>query len=198
MRIKKNITIVDQIAAINYIMDYYFTDGEYTPYYANVANAEAIAKFFIEGVTFDKDEYIYDCVENDTELKNLVHKFCFDIAGDKDAEKHNKENEPYINAMRFVVRNVEDKLEFEKQKRIHCTGEKERLVKDINDTLEAFVDLAKNIKYAAKPVIENPEFGKYAISVLKKLDGQEVLDRDTMIDIVMNLVKEQEGNNIEK
>lgn len=61
MRIKENITISDQINVINYITDYYFTDGEYTPYYAGIAKIEAIALFFINGVKFDGDEYVYEC-----------------------------------------------------------------------------------------------------------------------------------------
>lgn len=191
MRIKENITISDQINVINYITDYYFTDGEYTPYYAGIAKIEAIALFFINGVKFDGDEYVYECVENDEELRKLVYKFCYDVANDKIAKKHNEENGKYIDIMRFVIENVNEKLEFEKQKRIHCTDEKNRMMKDINDIMEEFVEIAKNIKYAAKPVIENPEFTTQAVGVLKKLNGADVLNRDTFIDIVMNLSKEQ-------
>lgn len=191
MRIKENITISDQINVINYITDYYFTDGEYTPYYTGIGKIEAIALFFIDGVKFDNDEYVYECVENDEELRGLVHKFCYDIANDKVAKKHNVDNGKYIDIMRFVIENVNEKLEFEKQKRIHCTDEKNRMMKDINDVMEELVELAKNIKYAAKPVIENPEFTTQAVSVLKKLNGADVLNRDTFIDIVMNLAKEQ-------
>ena len=191
MRIKENITISDQINVINYITDYYFTDGEYTPYYAGIGKIEAIALFFIDGVEFDDDEYVYECVENDKELITLVHKFCYDVANGSVAKKHNTDNRKYIDVMRFVIENVNEKLEFEKQKRIHCTDEKNRMMKDINDVMEELVELAKNIKYAAKPVIENPEFTTQAVSVLKKLNGADVLNRDTFIDIVMNLAKEQ-------
>ena len=86
MEIKENITISDQINVINYITDYYFTDGEYTPYYAGIGKIEAIALFFIEGVEFDEDEYGYECVENDGELRKLVYKFCYDVANDKIAK----------------------------------------------------------------------------------------------------------------
>ena len=191
MRIKENITISDKINVINYITDYYFTDGEYTPYYAGIGKIEAIALFFIDGVEFDDDEYVYECVENDKELITLVHKFCYDVANGSVAKKHNTDNRKYIDVMRFVIENVNEKLEFEKQKRIHCTDEKNRMMKDINDVMEELVELAKNIKYAAKPVIENPEFTTQAVSVLKKLNGADVLNRDTFIDIVMNLAKEQ-------
>ncbi len=191
MRIKENITISDQVNVINYIMDYYFTDGEYAPYYAGIAKIEAIALYFIDGVEFNDDEYVYECVENDKELRTLVHKFCYDVANGSVAKKHNTDNRKYIDVMRFVIENVNEKLEFEKQKRIHCTNEKNRMMKDINDVMEELVELAKNIKYAAKPVVENPEFTTQAVSVLKKLNGADVLNRDTFIDIVMNLAKEQ-------
>ena len=190
MRIKENITISDQINVINYIIDYYFTDGEYTPYYAGIAKIEAIALYFIDGVEFNDDD-VYECVENDKELRTLVHKFCYDVANGNVAKKHNTDNRKYIDVMRFVIENVNEKLEFEKQKRIHCTDEKNRTMKDINDVMEELVELAKNIKYAAKPVIENPEFTTQAVGVLKKLNGADVLNRDTFIDIVMNLAKEQ-------
>lgn len=190
MRIKENITISDRINVINYIIDYYFTDGEYTPYYAGIAKIEAIALYFIDGVEFNDDD-VYECVENDKELRTLVHKFCYDVANGNVAKKHNTDNRKYIDVMRFVIENVNEKLEFEKQKRIHCTDEKNRTMKDINDVMEELVELAKNIKYAAKPVIENPEFTTQAVGVLKKLNGADVLNRDTFIDIVMNLAKEQ-------
>ena len=190
MRIKENITISDKINVINYIIDYYFTDGEYTPYYAGIAKIEAIALYFIDGVEFNDDD-VYECVENDKELRTLVHKFCYDVANGNVAKKHNTDNRKYIDVMRFVIENVNEKLEFEKQKRIHCTDEKNRTMKDINDVMEELVELAKNIKYAAKPVIENPEFTTQAVGVLKKLNGADVLNRDTFIDIVMNLAKEQ-------
>ena len=37
VKIKDNISIVDEITAIKSIVDYYFTDGEYTPYFAEIA-----------------------------------------------------------------------------------------------------------------------------------------------------------------
>ena len=146
MRIKENITISDQVNVINYIMDYYFTDGEYAPYYAGIAKIEAIALYFIDGVEFNDDEYVYECVENDKELRTLVHKFCYDVANGSVAKKHNTDNRKYIDVMRFVIENVNEKLEFEKQKRIHCTNEKNRMMKDINDVMEELVELAKHIK----------------------------------------------------
>lgn len=191
VRIKENITLADQIAVIDYIMDFYFTDGEYTPYYSGMARVEAIAKYFLEGITFDKEDIIYDCVVEDKEIYNLVKKFYLDQSDSKASKTINNNNKNYLSIMAFVIENVNEKLEFEKQKVIHCTDEKSDLIKNINLTLEAFVDLSKNIKYAAKPVIENPEFGKYALNVLKKFDAKDVINKDTLTDIVRDLVKEQ-------
>ena len=46
----KDITLVDQINAIERIVSSYFVDGEYTPYYADQALVVAIVDNFIDGV----------------------------------------------------------------------------------------------------------------------------------------------------
>ena len=37
IEIKKNISMVDKVNAINLIVSSYFTNGEYTPYYSDMA-----------------------------------------------------------------------------------------------------------------------------------------------------------------
>lgn len=172
MRIKENITISDQINVINYITDYYFTDGEYTPYYAGIGKIEAIALFFIDGVKFDNDEYVYECVENDEELRGLVHKFCYDIANDKVAKKHNVDNGKYIDIMRFVIENVNEKLEFEKQKRIHCTDEKSEFISSIS-----------NLKLSEL----TPDTIEKAKSIIDQLSDKEIT-ADVVSDVIKNAV----------
>lgn len=186
MRIKKDITIADQIAAINYIMDYYLTDDEYTPYYAGIARAEAIAKFFIEGVTFDENEYVYDCIEEDDELRELVQKFYFDVAEDENAEKHNKDNEQYINIMQFIVGNVNEKLEFEKQKRIHCTDEKRKLFSSISSFV---ADLDKSLGNIANLELSEltPEIIEKAKGIIENLSGKDITS-DTLSEVIKNAV----------
>lgn len=46
LRIKENITLMDQVNAIEFISEYYFQNGRYTPYYAKTAETIAIAIIF--------------------------------------------------------------------------------------------------------------------------------------------------------
>lgn len=186
MRIKGNITISDQINVINYITDYYFTDGEYTPYYAGIGKIEAIALFFIDGVKFDNDEYVYECVENDEELRGLVHKFCYDIANDKVAKKHNGDNRKYIDIMRFVIENVNEKLEFEKQKRIHCTEEKSEFISSISNfinDLDSAMSNFSNLKLSEL----TPDTIEKAKSIIDQLSDKEIT-ADVVSDVIKNAV----------
>lgn len=186
MKIKENITISDQINVINYITDYYFTDGEYTPYYAGIAKIEAIALFFINGVKFDGDEYVYECVENDEELRKLVYKFCYDVANDKIAKKHNEENGKYIDIMRFVIENVNEKLEFEKQKRIHCTDEKSEFISSISNfinDLDSAMSNFSNLKLSEL----TPDIIEKAKSIINQLSDKEITP-ELVSDVIKNAV----------
>lgn len=62
---------------INTIVNSYFQinnggEIEYTPYLAPIGRAIAIAKYLIEGIEFDKDEYIYDTIKDDEEITTLI------------------------------------------------------------------------------------------------------------------------------
>lgn len=78
-RIKEHIQIHDEIHAIEYIANFYFTETEegmkYTPYYTRIAQVEAIVKYFIEGIEFEKDEDIYECACNDDDIRQLLKEF---------------------------------------------------------------------------------------------------------------------------
>ena len=186
MRIKENITISDQINVINYIMDYYFTDGEYTPYYAGIGKIEAIALYLIDGVEFDDDEYVYECVENDKELRALVHKFCYDVANGSVAKKHNTDNRKYIDVMRFVIENVNEKLEFEKQKRIHCTDEKSEFISSISNfvnDLDSAMSNFSNLKLSEL----TPDMIEKAKNIIDQLSDKEIT-ADVVSDVIKNAV----------
>ena len=43
---------------------------------------------------------------------------------------------------------------------------------------------------AAKPVLEDPEVGKKMLSVLTKFDAHDVINKDSIIDVVMDIAKE--------
>lgn len=77
VRVKKVLSLSDKINAIEYISSSYFTEDEkgkiqYTPYYAGIAQVNAIMKYFTNGVEFEDSEDIYEMVINDDSLKAFV------------------------------------------------------------------------------------------------------------------------------
>lgn len=186
LRIKKEITIVDQINAIDNIMDYYFTDGEYTPYYAEVAKVETIVKCFIEGYELEEGETRYVCAKNDKDLKKLVYQFCYDTADTAVAKKHNKDNKKYIDIMNFVIVNVNEKLEFEKQKRIHCSDEKKEFIESITSFVS---DLDKALGNIANLELSKltPDMMETATEIIEQLKGKEITP-ELISDIIKNAV----------
>lgn len=111
VKIKKNISIVDEITTINSIVDYYFTDGEYTPYYSEMGKVTAIAQNFLDGVKFDEADYIYECVMTNEDLYRCVNKFISPSVSKTDMQ--------YFNRMEQIMNTVDDIVEFRKQKLIH-------------------------------------------------------------------------------
>lgn len=141
VKIKDNITIVDEISAIQSIVEYYFTDNEYTPYYADMAKTTAVAQNFLDGVEFEAEDYVYECVMTNDDLYKCVNKFLVSSAIKSDAQ--------YYNRMERVMNQVEDIVEFKKQKLIHNTdafsivGDMCMAVKDILDNYIQNTELAQ-------------------------------------------------------
>ena len=111
VKIKDSITIVDHIDAVEFIVNAYFTNGRYTPYYADMAKNVAIATFFLEGVKFEEDDDIYRITCTDEKIKPLVDKFL--------VASVSKTSAKYISIMEKVMKDVEDIVEFNKQVIIH-------------------------------------------------------------------------------
>lgn len=141
VKIKSNITIVDEISTIQSIVEYYFTDGEYTPYYADMAKTTAVAQNFLDGVEFEAEDYVYECVMTNDDLYKCVNKFLVPSAIKSDAQ--------YYNRMERIMKYVEDIVEFKKQKLIHNTdafgivGDMCMALKDIMDSYTQNAELAK-------------------------------------------------------
>lgn len=141
VKIKSNITIVDEISTIQSIVEYYFTDGEYTPYYADMAKTTAVAQNFLDGVEFEAEDYVYECVMTNDDLYKCVNKFLVPSAIKSDAQ--------YYNRMERIMKHVEDIVEFKKQKLIHNTdafrivGDMCMALKDIMDSYTQNAELAK-------------------------------------------------------
>ena len=141
VRIKNNITIVDEISAIESIVSYYFTDGEYTPYYAEMGKITAVAQNFLDGVEFDEEDYIYELVMANEDLYKCVNKFLNPSVSKTDAQ--------YYSRMERIMKQVDDIVEFQKQRIIHNTdafsvvGAMCMAVKDILDNYVQNTEVAQ-------------------------------------------------------
>lgn len=165
VRIKNNITLTDKINAINSIVSCYFTDGEYTPYYLEMAQVIASVTYFMEGVEFEDGDDIYSSVIHDGEVLNII----YDIITGED--------------MAFVMKNVKDKVDFIKQKIIHSHADMDKIIEACNviiDALENFskLDLAKL----------SEEDIKNASSIMMKIASGEIT-----ADNLSNALKEAVG-----
>lgn len=166
IEIKKNISMVDKVNAINLIVSSYFTDGEYTPYYSKMAEVMAVVTYFIEGIEFEEGEDIYDAVMQDEELNDMVHDILFE------------------DDMIFVKDNAKDKVEFLKQKIIHSHADMDKIIEACNviiDSLENFSKL--NIKEMKKEDVQN------ASIVLEKLASNNNLTPE----VISNVLKDAVG-----
>lgn len=165
VRIKNNITLTDKINAINSIVSCYFTDGEYTPYYLEMAQVIASVTYFMEGVEFEDGDDIYSSVIHDDEVLNIVD----DIITGED--------------MAFVMKNVKDKVDFIKQKIIHSHADMDKIIEVCNviiDSLENFSKL--DLTELSKEDIKN------ASSIMKKIASGEIT-----VDSLSSALKEAVG-----
>ena len=166
IEIKKNISMVDKVNAINLIVSSYFTDGEYTPYYSDMAQVMAVVTYFIEGIEFEDDEDIYNAVMQDEELSDIVHDVLFE------------------DDMIFIKNNAIDKVEFLKQQIIHSHADTDKIIEVCNviiDSLENFSKL--NIKEMKKEDIQN------ASIVLEKLASNNNITPE----VISNVLKDAVG-----
>lgn len=171
IEIKKNISMVDKVNAINLIVSSYFTDGEYTPYYSDMAQVMAVVTYFIEGIEFEEGEDIYNAVMQDEELVDIVHDVLFD------------------DDMIFIKNNARDKVKFLKQQIIHSHADTDRIIEACNviiDSLENFSKL--NIKEMKKEDMQN------ASIVLEKLASNNNLTPE----VISNVLKDAVGFNMDK
>lgn len=178
LKIKDEITLLDKINAINGIVESCFMDGEYTPYYLEKSLVEYIAIFCMEGFKLEAGDDLYEIAMSDPEFKELIGKF-FGV----------DDNNKYIEVQEFILKNVTSIVDYKRQRMIYGTDTREAFMKDMMDVAEAIVDISKNISYAAKPVIGNPEYGKHMLSIMKKLDKNKVISKDTLVDMVMDIAK---------
>lgn len=142
VRIKEEITIGDEINAVESIVSSYFMNGDFTPYYSEMQCIIAITENFIEGVEFEDDELIYDAVVQDPDIYPLIMKFYYDVSDTEQAKHENEDNIKYINIWNRVMQHVHEKVEFEKQLRINemSTYTLSNLINSQNEMIESVIE----------------------------------------------------------
>lgn len=183
----KNITLVDQINVIEMIVNSYFTNGRYTPYYAEHSAIFAIVENFIEGVEFEKNEDILECVYSDEDLFNLVNLFFTPngVAGDVE------ENE-YFNIMDFITKTVIDMVNYKKQEMIHNTENVKNITENFDVMCNVVIDAFSNL---AKITTNNltADQMKDAAIIMKKMAESNMTKED-----IVSIMKESVGFDTDK
>lgn len=171
-RIKNNITIVDEISVIKTVVDSYFTNNEYTPYYAERAMVIGIALNFLEGIQFEDGDSIYDLIISNNDLYSLIKKFTT-----PSVSNIGKECSAIFDR---VVNMVDDIVDFRKQKLIHqnsIEGTIENFFKDLNKAMSNFANM--NVSALT------PENIELAVSFMKQLKDKEITN-----DVLVNVIRE--------
>ena len=169
-RIKANITMIDKINAIKYIVSSYFTDGEYTPYYSEMAQNIAAVTYFMEGIEFEEGDDIYSSIVQDEEVLNIVTG----IISDEE--------------MSFVMKNVEDKVDFLKQQIIHKHADMDKIIEFCNIVINSLENFSKlNINQMKPEDMDN------AMKVINKL-----AEKDFTAEDLSNVLKDAVGFDMDK
>lgn len=121
LKVKENITPDIIAEAIEYISNSCFVGGTYNPYYRSFSEKMAIVQFFLDGIEFEDGDSLFVICELD-DVKKLIAKFY----GDK------RINE-YSPIMDVVNHNVDEIVEFKKQRLIHGVDAIESIAKNIED-----------------------------------------------------------------
>lgn len=195
VRIKKNITIVDEISAIEGMVSYYFTDGEYTPYYEDMAQVTVVAENFLDGIEFEPEDYVYQLVMDNDDIYACVKKF-LEIPSSQD-----KENVNCYVRMEKIIKQVNDIVEFKKQKLIHnsdafaVVGDMCLAAKDIID------NFARNNEAAQKFISDLQESGiteETLANAVRKAADQFKLPENDVIEGQRKRIEEQQKQLQEK
>lgn len=200
LKIKENISMLDQIKAIKSIVSSCFTELndkiEYTPYYQRTAEFNAIARNFLEGITFEDKDDIF-AIEGDKEIFDLVKKFYYNI--EEQAENENKENYEHISIMDFVQHNVSEIVEFEKNKIIHRNEKLEdkialgiESVEKISYFFEVIADALYNFSKLDLKTLK-PENIELIKDVLLKLKDSNMTEES-----ISNIIKNAVGFDMDK
>lgn len=159
MKIKENISLVDTINAIEYITESYFKEGEYTPYYANIAQIIAVVTYFVDDLELKENEDLYAYYLDSEELQDLVRRFTTE----------QDDNQTEYELFRYVMENVYDKVDFLKQKAMHQNAALDK-VGNLCDMISRVVNI-------------NQEDIDVAMDVMKKLQEKGVT-KDSFVEVI--------------
>lgn len=165
VRIKENISFVDKVNVIKEIVVSYFVAGNYTPYYRERATVIAIVNNFIEGIEFEDKEEVYNSVCEDIEIMEIVEKF------------------KTTHHMSMINKNVDDIVEFEKQRIIHGSSDLETIAefcKMISNVLSNFSNLRLDLI--------TPEAIEVGKEFVNKMKDQEITE-ETLTNVFSSIVE---------
>lgn len=169
VRIKSNISLSDKANAIEGIVSSYFTDGEYTPYYSEMAETIAIVRYFIEGVEFEDGENAFDAITSDEELLTMIHMIDHDVMG-------------------FVRTKVSDKVDFIKKQIIHSHDDTNKIIEACNVIIDSLDNFSKlNLSQMSKEDLET------GMKVMRQL-----ADKNFTADDLSKALKDAVGFNMDK
>lgn len=155
LKVKENITPDIIAEAIEYISNSCFVGGTYNPYYRGFAEKMAIVQFFLDGIEFEDGDSLFVICELD-DVKKLTAKFY----GDKRVNK-------YSPIMEVVNHNVDEIVEFKKQRLIHGADAIESIAKNVGIIVEAIDKFGNFVD----------ELGD-AISNIAKIDFDAIDEKD--------------------
>ncbi|PWJ51110.1 hypothetical protein [Faecalicatena contorta] len=219
VKIKKELSLSDKISAIEYISSSYFTEDEngkiqYTPYYAGIAQVNAIMKYFTDGVEFEDSEDIYEMVINDDSLRTFVDSFF--VSGQNTAAPSNGQEILY-EVMSTVADIVEYKkkenlaklqsensniLAYKQLKLMEKEEEKLQLEMDTTKKLDEWLNVQKELNSVITPemqqcFMENFDVNDIMDTVINKYGESEIQKKNEELIEANRKIREQDNKIIE-
>lgn len=184
VKIKEDITFEDQLNAIEYITSSNFSinegEIEFTPEYTMSSELEAIALYFMQGIEFEDDDIMYECIMKDKEVLSLTQKFFYD-----EDEKVNKKNGKYISIYNFVMNNVQKKVDFMLQKLIHTNP----VMNEFSTLLSSIFHIISNFRFDNLLKLKDVDI-KTAMEFMKKISDSKVdITSDSIAEIFKTVIK---------
>lgn len=219
VKIKKTVSLSDKINAIEYISSSYFTEDEngkiqYTPYYAGIAQVNAIMKYFTDGVEFEDSEDIYEMVINDDSLRTFVDSF---FVSGQDTAAPSDGQEILYETMSTVADIVEYKkkenlaklqsensniLAYKQLKLMEKEEEKLQLEMDTTKNLDEWLNVQKELNSVITPemqqrFMENFDVNDIMDSVINKYGESEIQKKNEELIEANRKIREQDNKIIE-